>query len=172
MRSHSLDEAYLDLSAYLARRLRCGSHERARFFAPAPAGAGAPAPAAAGAVAAARDDGGAVAEGGGGAAGGGESSDARGGAVEAEDVGAVDDVSAAGGAAGGAALDALHALAEQVVTEIRGRVKEATGGLTTSAGLAHNLLLAKISADQRKPDGQFCPGWSREEARRPRHHLA
>ena len=24
-------------------------------------------------------------------------------------------------------------------------------------------MLAKISADQRKPDGQFCPGWSRDE---------
>ena len=50
-----------------------------------------------------------------------------------------------------------------VASEIRARVKEATGGLTTSAGLAHNFMLAKIAADQRKPDGQFCPGWSRDE---------
>ncbi|EOD08251.1 putative DNA repair protein DNA polymerase, kappa [Emiliania huxleyi CCMP1516] len=58
--------------------------------------------------------------------------------------------------------EALGELAGEVVGEIRARVKEATRGLTTSAGIGPNFLLAKIAADVRKPDGQFCTGWSRE----------
>jgi len=42
----------------------------------------------------------------------------------------------------------------RVVHEMRGRVRERTG-LTCSAGLAPNFLLAKIASDVRKPDGQY-----------------
>ena len=68
-------------------------------------------------------------------------------------------------AAAAAARDAdgMHRLAEDVVHEIRGRVKEATGGLTTSAGIATNFMLAKIGADFNKPDGQYRVGASRDE---------
>ena len=47
-----------------------------------------------------------------------------------------------------------QAHADDVVSEIRERVKEATG-LTVSAGIASNFLLAKMASDKRKPDGQF-----------------
>lgn len=42
-----------------------------------------------------------------------------------------------------------------VIEEIRLRIKEETGGLTSSCGLANNYLLAKICADVNKPMGQF-----------------
>ena len=70
----------------------------------------------------------------------------------------------------------VHALAGPVVSEIRRRVRDATGGLTLSArrrtalcfstsdeclvapfdqaGIAPNFLLAKMGADVNKPDGQ------------------
>ena len=38
--------------------------------------------------------------------------------------------------------------------EIRARIFEETG-LTASAGVSYNRLLAKLASDQRKPDGQF-----------------
>lgn len=44
--------------------------------------------------------------------------------------------------------------AEVVVRELRERIREVTGGLTTSAGVGPNRLIAKISADMNKPDGQ------------------
>ena len=47
-----------------------------------------------------------------------------------------------------------QAHADDVVYEIRERVKEATG-LTVSAGIGPNFLLAKMASDKRKPDGQF-----------------
>lgn len=51
----------------------------------------------------------------------------------------------------------LAAIAD-VVTQLRTRVREATGGLTCSAGVAPNRLLAKICSDLNKPDGQtVCP---------------
>jgi DNA polymerase-4 len=37
--------------------------------------------------------------------------------------------------------------------ELRGRVREVTGGLTASVGLASSKFLAKIASDLRKPDG-------------------
>ncbi|GAA1542799.1 DNA polymerase IV [Nocardioides humi] len=43
----------------------------------------------------------------------------------------------------------VTALAE----EIRARVREATGGLTASVGIASSKFLAKIASDLRKPDG-------------------
>jgi len=42
-----------------------------------------------------------------------------------------------------------------IVQEIRMRVLETTG-LTCSAGLAPNFMLAKIASDIRKPNGQYC----------------
>ncbi|XP_048360039.1 DNA polymerase kappa isoform X2 [Sphaerodactylus townsendi] len=44
--------------------------------------------------------------------------------------------------------------AEEVVKEIRCRVEERTG-LTASAGIAPNMMLAKMCSDQNKPNGQF-----------------
>ena len=37
----------------------------------------------------------------------------------------------------------------------RGKIKERTGGLTASAGIAPNSRLAKVCSDMNKPDGQF-----------------
>jgi nucleotidyltransferase/DNA polymerase involved in DNA repair len=51
-------------------------------------------------------------------------------------------------------LLSMHALAEQVVSEIRARVARVTGGLTVSAGIAPNAKLAKMGADVNKPNGQ------------------
>eukprot|EP01041_Mallomonas_annulata_P010692 gene10692-22326_t len=49
----------------------------------------------------------------------------------------------------------LQHIAEEIVTEIRTKIQVETGGLTASAGIAPNFLLAKIAADMKKPDGQF-----------------
>ena len=54
-------------------------------------------------------------------------------------------------------------LASQVLQEIRDKVKAATLGLTCSAGIANNFMLAKICADIKKPDGQYL--LSRERSR-------
>jgi len=43
----------------------------------------------------------------------------------------------------------------QLVAQVRAAVKEATGGLTCSAGIAANPMLAKIVSNERKPDGQM-----------------
>lgn len=45
--------------------------------------------------------------------------------------------------------------AESIVQTMRRHVQTATGGLTCSAGLAPNFLLAKIASDRNKPDGQL-----------------
>ena len=44
--------------------------------------------------------------------------------------------------------------ASETAREIRARILEATG-LTASAGISYNKFLAKLSSDQRKPNGQF-----------------
>ena len=46
-------------------------------------------------------------------------------------------------------------VASKIVTDMRRRVFEATGGLTCSAGLAPNFMLAKIASDRNKPNGQL-----------------
>jgi nucleotidyltransferase/DNA polymerase involved in DNA repair len=52
-------------------------------------------------------------------------------------------------------LSELFAEAAVAVAEMRAAIKEKTA-LTASAGLAPNFMLAKVCADQRKPNGQFC----------------
>jgi len=44
--------------------------------------------------------------------------------------------------------------ADEVVREMRQRIKELTGGLTCSAGIGPNPMLAKIASEDNKPDGQ------------------
>ncbi len=44
--------------------------------------------------------------------------------------------------------------ADHVVQEIRGEICKATG-LTASAGIAPNKMLAKVASDRNKPDGQY-----------------
>ena len=53
-------------------------------------------------------------------------------------------------------LDVSHwrSSGESVAEEIRAEIRETTG-LTASAGIAPNKLLAKIASDWNKPDGQF-----------------
>jgi DNA polymerase kappa len=53
--------------------------------------------------------------------------------------------------------------ASKVVEEMRKKVKEATGGLTCSAGLASNFMLAKIASDKNKPNGQLVVGPSSQD---------
>ena len=48
--------------------------------------------------------------------------------------------------------------ASQVLESMRQAVCDATGGLTCSAGLAPNTLLAKIASDRNKPNGQCLVG--------------
>lgn len=48
----------------------------------------------------------------------------------------------------------LEACAASVTAELRAKVREKTG-LTCSAGIAVNSMLAKIASDFRKPNGQF-----------------
>jgi DNA polymerase-4 len=45
--------------------------------------------------------------------------------------------------------------ASLIAQEIRQKIYERTNGLTASAGIAPNKLLAKIASDLRKPNGQF-----------------
>lgn len=45
--------------------------------------------------------------------------------------------------------------AEEVVRDMREEIKRVTGGLTASAGIAHNTPLAKICSNFNKPDGQY-----------------
>jgi DNA polymerase kappa len=52
-------------------------------------------------------------------------------------------------------IERLRAIAAEILQEIRQRIKTASGGLTCSAGMANNFLLAKICADIKKPDGQY-----------------
>jgi DNA polymerase kappa len=47
---------------------------------------------------------------------------------------------------------------EVVVKEMRSRVCRETDGLTCSAGVAPNFMLAKIASDRNKPDGQLVVG--------------
>eukprot|EP01039_Chlorochromonas_danica_P002192 gene2192-2392_t len=60
-------------------------------------------------------------------------------------------------------ISASRSIAWQLLQEIRTRICQATNGLTCSAGVANNFLLAKICADINKPDGQFALPASREK---------
>jgi DNA polymerase kappa len=48
--------------------------------------------------------------------------------------------------------------ASQILSELRQRVFDATQGLTCSAGLAPNVMLAKMASDRNKPNGQVVVG--------------
>jgi DNA polymerase kappa len=61
---------------------------------------------------------------------------------------------AAAAAAAAAARSELFALADTVVAEIREKCRRATNGLTCSAGIGPNRMLAKIASDANKPNGQ------------------
>lgn len=52
-------------------------------------------------------------------------------------------------------LKEIRVFAESVVHEIRDKIQIATRGLTCSAGIANNFMLAKISADVKKPNNQY-----------------
>ncbi|GKY94038.1 hypothetical protein MPSEU_000370500 [Mayamaea pseudoterrestris] len=58
-----------------------------------------------------------------------------------------------------------------VIRDMRNRVREATGGLTCSAGAAPNFMLAKIASDRNKPDGQLIIGSGEEEVKSFLHPL-
>eukprot|EP01040_Poterioochromonas_malhamensis_P011554 gene11554-12601_t len=49
----------------------------------------------------------------------------------------------------------LRSLAAQLLQDIRKKITEVTNGLTCSAGIANNFMLAKICADINKPNGQY-----------------
>jgi DNA polymerase-4 len=51
-------------------------------------------------------------------------------------------------------VTALERYAWDIAREIRGRIRDETG-LTASAGISFNKMLAKIASDWRKPNGQF-----------------
>ena len=52
---------------------------------------------------------------------------------------------------------------EELAAEIRRRVREETGGLTASCGIAAVRFVAKIAADVNKPDGQYYVRPDRDE---------
>eukprot|EP00898_Chlorokybus_atmophyticus_P005090 jgi/Chlat1/5582/Chrsp369S05362 len=43
----------------------------------------------------------------------------------------------------------------QLAAKIRTQIQEATGGLTASAGISHNMLLARLATKRAKPNGQY-----------------
>ena len=67
--------------------------------------------------------------------------------------------------AGNQLMDSLHSsrweCAKAVVEEIRGRIFQKTG-LTASAGIAPNKMLAKVASDMNKPNGQYLVTPTRE----------
>eukprot|EP00038_Savillea_parva_P021162 m.33613 g.33613 ORF g.33613 m.33613 type:complete len:786 (+) comp5035_c0_seq2:97-2454(+) len=60
-------------------------------------------------------------------------------------------------------MPANLARVEAAIETMRAEISAATGGLTASAGIAPNRMLAKIASDQRKPNGQFVVRPTRDE---------
>ena len=154
MQGMGFDEATIDITRYLRRRLRLGSHDRAKF------GVGATVESGAGGRLRIVGDS-AAASGSDGADSGGEDD----GCSSRDDWQPSDEDEYEDACCGEARprprrrneveeLLSMHALAEQVVSEIRARVARVTGGLTVSAGIAPNAKLAKMGADVNKPNGQ------------------
>ncbi len=132
-RAGSLDEAYLDLSPYVQERAQA-----AGIAVPPPADAMAPLLLF--------------------TAGLGHAADKE--EEEEEEVQEVQEVfkedagATTSGSSSSSNPDAYWKLAEEVVAEIRARIK-ATTGVTASAGIATSFCLAKIASNEKKPDGQF-----------------
>ncbi|XP_040012303.1 DNA polymerase kappa [Xiphias gladius] len=59
-----------------------------------------------------------------------------------------------GVAAGGGAFEVFGTSAEEAVREMRFRIEQKTM-LTASAGIAPNMMLAKVCSDKNKPNGQY-----------------
>lgn len=57
----------------------------------------------------------------------------------------------------------IWSIASEIIEEIRERIKKATGGLTSSAGISCNTMLAKICSNLNKPNGQYILPPSRDE---------
>ncbi|KAL7519717.1 hypothetical protein ACHAWX_004474 [Stephanocyclus meneghinianus] len=74
------------------------------------------------------------------------------------------------GVARDVAPDVYHEAAQTLLRSIRQRVKDETG-LSCSAGLASNFLLAKVASDINKPDGQHFVGPTEQEIRDFLHPL-
>ncbi|KAF4668650.1 hypothetical protein FOL46_001885 [Perkinsus olseni] len=69
-------------------------------------------------------------------------------------------------------VDAEEAAATRLVSRMREEVREKTGGLTCSAGIARGCFrLAKMGSDINKPNGQFMVPTTREEMLRWLHDL-
>ena len=62
----------------------------------------------------------------------------------------------------GSLCESHYVLAELIVQDIRESIHMATG-LTASAGIAPNKMLAKIASDMNKPNGQFVVKSTREK---------
>ena len=74
--------------------------------------------------------------------------------VTGDGVTGAEDVTGNGVMSGGVLSQAHWRYAEWVVRKIRREIEEKTG-LTASAGLAPNIMLAKVASDMNKPNGQF-----------------
>lgn len=137
LRAYSLDEAYMDLGPYLALRLTKGwDHDRIREALTA-------------SVSSETD----------------ENENERSGQVEGCELDQEDGAATWNRSqlilASFKPSECLQATSE-IVKEIRQRVCDETGGLTCSAGVAPNFMLAKIASDRNKPNGQLLIGSDHE----------
>jgi DNA polymerase kappa len=59
-------------------------------------------------------------------------------------------------------VDAQQEIVEAEVQKMRQKMKEKTKGLTCSAGIGPNRMIAKIASDLNKPDGQYFVPFNKE----------
>jgi DNA polymerase kappa len=139
LRAYSLDEAYMDLGPYLALRLTKGwDHDRIREALIASANSE-------------TEENKNENE---------HSGQVEGGELDQEDQSATWNQSQLI-LASFTPAECLQATSE-IVKEMRQRVCDETGGLTCSAGVAPNFMLAKIASDRNKPNGQLLIGSDHE----------
>ena len=72
-----------------------------------------------------------------------------------------DDLTRCKSSSPGCLLSSNWQCAEHVVEEMRSKIFKATG-LTASAGIAPNKMLAKVASDKNKPNGQYSVTPTRE----------